>query len=842
LSILLRVIVPAALLVSVSSALFAGTNGVLEGKVRDKRTGELLPGVNVVLPAFQRGTTTNDQGAFLFQDLRAGTYDVRISLIGYQTTLYRNVTIDPDLRTRLTVDLPLAEVELEEIVVQREKPLIQKDVTGTTYIVSGEDIMLLPIDNVAEAMRLKAGVTIEGNVRGGKTSEVLYLVDGLPVQDVLSGGMAAMLPTSSIVGASIMTGGFEAEYGNALSGIVNIVTKTGTDEHRFLARLDRDNWFGGTQVSKASNIELNASGPILERTLRYLLTFHGLFTDTRWWQDFQYVFPSPVETNINGFGKLDYQIKPTLRLGGQIFYSHRDWHDYEFDWRYNLGGLPPEQREASRVAFMLSQSLSDRFFYTASLSRFFLHSSLGGARSSDIRVEEPYQYDFYLWYIVVGRRGWWSSTRQESYTGKVDATLKAGADHMLKFGAEFTQYNLKSDVEKYEPRRTYFGRPILNEPQLDFSSSYGYHPRSGSLYLQDKIDLSQEQGVLVNAGVRYDFLDPTASRPNIEAIPVSLSEYELVTTNTVKASMKHQISPRLGIAMQVAEHGYFFVNFGWYFQYPLFDYLYTGLDRVALAKGVSALTGNPNLEPERTVAYEFSLKYSLPLDLVASATYFKKEMRNQIDSKTFVPGDSKVAGSFGFAEYVNNPFATASGLELTLTRDRGAWINGELSYTYMVTEGSSGSAQDGFYIAQYGLPPAVRLFPLSWDQRHTIKLTSNVLLPWDMNILVLAQYHTGRPYTNYPTSTGFEAVDGGKFVQNNARMPAFFTTDLKAEQRFTLRWWSRALFRVYLDVRNILNSQNVLWMDSNGRIGGELGDPTAYAPGRRTILGIQFDF
>ena len=58
---------------------------------------------------------------------------------------------------------------------------------------------------------------------------------------------------------------------------------------------------------------------------------------------------------------------------------------------------------------------------------------------------------------------------------------------------------------------------------------------------------------------------------------------------------------------------------GWYFQYPLFEYLYTGLDRVALAEGISAITGNPDLEPERTKVWELSLKYSLPFDIVASA-------------------------------------------------------------------------------------------------------------------------------------------------------------------------------------------------------------------------------
>jgi len=323
---------------------------------------------------------------------------------------------------------------------------------------------------------------------------------------------------------------------------------------------------------------------------------------------------------------------------------------------------------------------------------------------------------------------------------------------------------------------------------------------------------------------------------------MSDDEYELAVAGTVPASIKHSLSPRIGAAMQLTEHGFLFINLGRYVQYPLFDYLYTGLDRIALAGGIPALTGNPDLNPETATAYEISLKYSLPLDLVASATYFRKEWRNLVDSKTFIPGDSKLGPAYGYAEYVNNPNAEASGLELTLTRDRGELLRGEVSYTYMKTDGTSGTANDGFYIAQYGLPPAKRFYPLSWDQRHTVKLTATVLCPWNMSIIFVGQYHTGRPYTYYQTSTGYEPVDGGLFQQNNRRMPSFSLADLKLEQQLDLGFGPTAQLHLYADIRNLFNTKNVLWMDSNGRIGGELHDPSAYAIGRRARLGFRLDF
>ena len=333
--------------------------------------------------------------------------------------------------------------------------------------------------------------------------------------------------------------------------------------------------------------------------------------------------------------------------------------------------------------------------------------------------------------------------------------------HLLKFGAEVTLHDLNSDIVKYEPRRTYFGKPLANEPQLNFSSSYRYRPRAGAMYVQDKVDLLDE-GILLNFGARFDFLDPRAERPAVEATLQGDAAYAFTPGQMVPASVKGQISPRFGAAMQLAENGYLFVNVGWYVQYPLFDYLYAGIDRVALGKGISAITGNPNLEPERSKLWELSLKYSFPYNLVASVTYFRKETSNLIDTKTFIGGDSKFAGNYGFAEYVNTPFAESHGFEILVTRERGEWITGELSYTYMVAEGTSGSASDGFYIAQFGLPPGVRSYPLSWDQRHTVKAVAAVVLPWNVNIAGVLQWHTGRPYTRYPSATGFETVQGGR--------------------------------------------------------------------------------
>jgi outer membrane receptor for ferrienterochelin and colicin len=819
----------------------AGTNGILEGIVRDKKTGEPLPGVTILLMGHDRGIASGIDGRFELQNIRAGVYDVRVSHVGYRASVLKGVIINPDLRTRLTVTLEPTDLELEEIVVTLDKPLIQTDITGTTFIISGQDVQALPVSNVLDVVGLKAGTTSEGNVRGGKSTEVMYYVDGLPVQDLMGGGSALTVPKSSVLGMSILTGGFEPEYGNALSGIVNIVTRTGGTDHRAMVRADRDNLFGATQANRESQFEGFASGPVIPDRLWYIGVVSGSVSDTRWWQDFQGVVRSPVDQNVNALAKIDYAVTPTLRLGAHALYADRRWHDYDFSWRYDLAGLPPERRQSNRLAVILSHSITERLFYTASISRYHAGTDIGYGAREEVTLLPPYMYDFYLRYVVSGSRAWWARSWQQTTTAKVDATLKMEKVHLLKFGAEMNFYDLHSDIVRFEPRMTYFGKPLVNEPQLDFSSGYAFAPRSGSFYLQDKMDVPEE-GILLNFGVRFDYLDPRASRPAVEATLLGDTAYVFKPGQSVKADVKYQFSPRFGAAIQATENGYVFVNLGWYFQYPLFDYLYTGLDRVALGKGVPAITGNPNLEPERSKLWEISFKYILPENLVASATYFRKETNNLVDTKTFIPADSKLAGNYGFAEYVNTPFAESQGLELVLARERGAWITGELSYTYMKAEGTSGSASDGFYIAQFGLPPGVRVYPLSWDQRHTVKAVTSVAVPWDLAITSVVQWHTGRPYTRYFTATGFDRVAAANFYQNNDRMPSFFNIDVKVEKTFRLPWWGEANAILYVDSRNLSNEKNVRWIDSNGRIGGELDDPGGYFIGRRTSLGFQVSF
>jgi len=834
-----RPILLAALLLGIAAAASAGTFGVLEGVVRDKENDQPVPGASVMIVETQQGRVTDADGRFVIYNVPAGKYTVRIQMIGYRPVSYQNVEVTANLRTRLRVTMEQSAVELTEIVVKAERPLIQKDVIGTTHTVTAMEFKSLPITTPQDILSFKPGTTLEGNVRGGKTSEVVYFIDGLPAQDVMQGTFGADIPTSSVVELSFQTGGFEAEYGNAQSGIVNIVTKSGTNEPYAMARVLKDDWAGGTEHNHETEAEVAVSGPVVRDRLFFFVSSTYNQNGTRWWLDFEKAGPLPVARMLSFFGKLDYLIDPSLKLSAQVLHSDKEWKDYEFSWRFNLNGLPEQRRSVTRVSANLTHTLSENTYYDVRMSLYQNRFRIGPDERPDFDPGRLFSYDMFLQYVTGGERMLWSDALQRTYTLRSDITTQIIANTTMKAGGEFNYYELDNALEKYEPQRSYFGKPLILEKPLNYSTAFRYFPKSGSGFVQGKYEV---ENATVSVGLRYDFLNPTAKRPAYEFVPVRPNEFRLRLNRMVPSRIKHQFSPRFGVSVPYREDGFVYVNYGYYFQYPLFTYLFSGLDVVTAQRGASALLGNPNLEPERTKAWEISVKQVVKENVVLSATYFRKESSNLIDAKTFIATDSKVAGDYGFAEMVNNPYAESRGFELVLSRSQGAFLTGSISYSFMEALGLSESATQGLNFRQWGFAPVNTLFNLSWDQRHTLKVNAVLQLPLGVQANAFFHTFTGRPYTYFPSRDGFTPLDPEQaFVPNNERMPGYANLDVKLTRTFSFDLARSTEVTVYVDVRNALDQRNVKWMDSSGRIGGELEDPGAYHIGRRTRTGITVE-
>ena len=177
----------------ISEILLSGTTGKLSGRVTDKTTGDPLIGVNVMVEGTVLGAATDSDGSFFILQLPPGSYNVRFSMIGYQTLVMNNVRIRVDLTTTLDGQLQESSVDMEEIVVQAERPMIQTDVTYSQANISSDEVEMLPVEEFEDVIALQAGVVTTGgeiHVRGGRGGEISYMVDGITVTDPYNSGIA----------------------------------------------------------------------------------------------------------------------------------------------------------------------------------------------------------------------------------------------------------------------------------------------------------------------------------------------------------------------------------------------------------------------------------------------------------------------------------------------------------------------------------------------------------------------------------------------------------------------------------------------------------------------------
>lgn len=230
-----------------SSPLLAGNTGKIVGTVKDANNGEPLIGVNIYIEGTHSGTASDLDGKFFILGIPPGTYTVKLSYIGYQTITVKDVKIVIDRTTDINVTMNKTAIELEkEIVVQAYRPPIAMDVSSSKRDIEIAEVAAIPIMDFNNLLNLQPGtiyqpktndsqeqITNELSIRGG--TGVGVFVDGLNITEALSSGSLTNFNLSSLKAAEILTGGFNAEYGNIRSGIINVVTKDGTDRYSFSA-------------------------------------------------------------------------------------------------------------------------------------------------------------------------------------------------------------------------------------------------------------------------------------------------------------------------------------------------------------------------------------------------------------------------------------------------------------------------------------------------------------------------------------------------------------------------------------------------------------------------------
>ena len=308
-----------ALLISLSMSLFApllfsSTTGKIVGTITDGETGQPLPGVNVIVENTYMGAASDLSGNFLILNVPPGVYVLRASMIGYKATRYENVQVSIGLTTTIDFKLRTEILDIgEEITIIAERPKVIRDLTATTAVVTAEQIASLPVTEISQAIELQAGI-VRGagggfHVRGGRSGEVSFWIDGMPVTDVYDGGTVVDVNKNMVQELQVVSGAFNAEYGQAMSGIVNIATKGGSNKfggsigayfgdhvsnhsEQFM-NINRINPFA------ISNFEGSINGAVIKDKLFYFLNTRYIYFDG--WLDGQRKYnPNAVTVGITG--------------------------------------------------------------------------------------------------------------------------------------------------------------------------------------------------------------------------------------------------------------------------------------------------------------------------------------------------------------------------------------------------------------------------------------------------------------------------------------------------------------------------------------------------------------
>jgi hypothetical protein len=340
----------------IPECVLGAVTGKITGTVKDAETGQPLYPANITIEGTGLGAASRRNGEYFIINVSPGTYEVRAEMMGYRDVVTENVVVRADFTT--TVDFTLGQTTvavLEPITVRAERPLIQPDVTSSTRFISAQDMEYLPTRGYQEAAFLQTGVVSFAlqpdfditdsessnqpllNIRGGRYNEVAYFVDGFSQQDPLTGFSSTALNQSAIADITVLTGGFNAEYGKVMSGAVNVITKEGGGKYHGAVDLVTDNLSGSWNNAHAYDYNLydfSLGGPGL---ILPVLTDNASFffsAERRWGADRgpKATADGPLPHNsISGWswqGKLTWNPTSQLKfkLGG--LGSRDDWEEY----------------------------------------------------------------------------------------------------------------------------------------------------------------------------------------------------------------------------------------------------------------------------------------------------------------------------------------------------------------------------------------------------------------------------------------------------------------------------------------------------------------------------------
>ena len=856
--------------------LLSQSSGTLTGKIVESKTGEGLPGVNVMLKGTYYGTATDIEGRFMIKGINPGGYDIEVSMIGYKVILKTGVKVEEGLEQDINFSMDETVLSFgEDVIVMGKKPLFDVSETSSVARVRKEDIENKVVSSVEDILSEQIGVTTQDNeihIRGGRIDESMFIVDGFSVKDPLSGYSGNLFVNpDAIEELEIITGGYSAEYGQAMSGIVNIKLKEGRDYYEGALKYSSDRFLPDNYNS--DRLEFNFGGPDL-----FFQTIPKLFN---------FDLPGRFSFFLNGYGKMyDGNLPIASSLSPHRYWSlplineksedalikklsgreNNDWHllykmtwqltpkkkmsvSYDASLNINQGYYMPRAfsstyfpysymnildnyntitRDTRLFNLNWTHTLSTKSFYEFTIGQF---SSMEHSAVQDLswteyeeRLDlEPINYNldntdqdgnveitYGDQFYDTGFAPEWYDLSSQNTRMDLDWTVHTTSGHKIKSGFEHTITDIQVlDIDEPWSGSSGFG---VNYDKYNAKTYFG------AFYLQDKINF---EGMTLNIGLRTDYWIPgryvESAINDTSNIIITDEARKLFKKETFdfpwigdNYKMKARLSPRFGISHPISDNDVLYFYYGHFSQLPTFQYVYAKIN--SRAQSTYQVFGNPNLNPKTTVQYEIGVKHRFSEDQVFELKAYWKDMFDYETSQTIKPSNPKYA-NLSFNMYFNADYARSRGIEAVLkSRILANWYL-DLNFNYSLITGKSSSPLDNLLVqaGQISEKPLGESY-MSWDRPFHFFANLSYSNPKNWGASARIEYESGRRYTRSIQDTILFINDQAYYDGPREDNKPFSEISKTAKKNINLKLyktvnWDRFKIKSYIEVENLMNRQ-----------------------------------
>ncbi len=877
-----RSIASAMLVLLLVTTLHSDTKGKIAGKVMHQDTGAPLADVEIRVLNTDLKTVTDGSGQYFILNLSPGIYSVQAFYLGYVPVIMQDVTVSAEYTTFVNFSLSATIIELgKAFSYSQEQPVIWKNETISTGRFSPPALGLRPMENVAQLLRYLPEIQSDpaGNfhIRGGRTHEMYFEIDGIPQNEPFMNRLTQDVLLPELHEVLVKTGAFEAEYGNASSGTLQMITRPLPQNYT--------GWLGfqtGDRLSFHSDIftkEIKAftgfddwqiqahfGGPVPKIKNKRLL----FACNTRFWNDAGYLYGEDKYTTrgelksdplalvaLNSQPRFDltfnleYTFRPNLTLAYKSYYQHQQWQTYntvaDHRQRYLADGKLWYYNQTNSHFLKLSHQLSRRVYYTLTTGyRWYKHWKQAFAE-----IDNP----DYVWsglklldlqdeFYTSGSDNYRYRENTNTLLTRFDLTAQLGFRHLVRTGLEyqhtdlsFHQYYLEPDrLDRDDNRDGLNGNVTANPDSLN--DQYRQQPWKLGFYLQDKIEW---QTVALNFGVRLDYFAAKAARVNTDWYPQADS------TRLVPG--KFTVSPRLSLGYNISEKGKFFANYGYFYQLPPLWALYSNAAPEFYTTRYLTQVGNPDLTPQQTISYEIGMEQQLPSQFFTRIKWFYRDFRNLLGRKIWVTPN----GQIPYTVWSNTDFGFAQGMLIWIKKQFTKKMNLELDYIYQHTKMNSSEPDlaDKITKAWFQKRATTLLYLADWEQPHIFQLHFYWSQPASWGLALHARIASGYPYTQ-------QALDHLKDTAgyNSSQGPTQIDLDFSGFKTFPI-WIGthQTQLSFELKIYNLLDRLNekIVWPSSgksdrptttlpNRMSSAWMTRPFWYTPPREILLGMRYYF